>query len=447
MRNKRGRLQDPETVLTAIIVAVALLALLLLLVGRSLEAADLANCGAGGFTSADKFARGTSNWDGCVRDQMQDHLDAMSPNATLKARLDAISGGTTGLIIWVASGQTPTWVSSTRFTVPTDLTAKFELNARVRAELIAGNFVYTRVTSSSFAGSTTTVNVQDAVLTSDLSAVSYSALGAGEDSGVWSGQLGDLVVYDKTSGNLVIDYNGGRVRSGTTINEVSSGTLTLTAGSTNYIEVNASTGVVSFNVAGFSTAPSVAMASAATNATTITGIADKRAFISESTKATGEVFFTTAASCPAGSSAYVAAEGRAIVGMPSGGTNEGTVGTALTNLQDKTHTHTYTDVPNHLHSVDPPSTSVTITDGGHTHNVNVKNSTAHSTNFPTGSEGGAADGTPTAALSNTTGITATVDIAAFNSANPTGGVATGTTNTTALSTFLSYLQLRTCKQN
>ncbi len=52
------------------------------------------------------------------------------------------------------------------------------------------------------------------------------------------------------------------------------------------------------------------------------------------------------ASIPSGWTEFTAARGRVIVGVPSGGTVGGTVGTALTNLQDLTHTHTG---PSHQH--------------------------------------------------------------------------------------------------
>jgi len=42
---------------------------------------------------------------------------------------------------------------------------------------------------------------------------------------------------------------------------------------------------------------------------------------------------------PDGWSEYTSARGRMIVGLPNGGTDEGTLGTALTDLQDKTHRH------------------------------------------------------------------------------------------------------------
>lgn len=45
------------------------------------------------------------------------------------------------------------------------------------------------------------------------------------------------------------------------------------------------------------------------------------------------------AACPTGWTEVVALQGRLLVGVPSGGTLAGTVGTALTNLQDPTHLH------------------------------------------------------------------------------------------------------------
>jgi len=42
---------------------------------------------------------------------------------------------------------------------------------------------------------------------------------------------------------------------------------------------------------------------------------------------------------PDGWSEYTSARGRMIVGLPNGGTDEGTVGAALTDLEDRTHSH------------------------------------------------------------------------------------------------------------
>ncbi len=82
------------------------------------------------------------------------------------------------------------------------------------------------------------------------------------------------------------------------------------------------------------------------------------------------IAFWTFSTPPAGWVEYAAARGRFIVGVPSGGTIAGTVGTALTNLQDKTHTHTG---PSHTHT-GPSHTHTgpnhTHTGPSHTHNQN-----------------------------------------------------------------------------
>lgn len=64
---------------------------------------------------------------------------------------------------------------------------------------------------------------------------------------------------------------------------------------------------------------------------------------------TNLVAYTTGG-VPSGWSEYTAARGRVIVGKPSGGTAAGTVGTALSNLENRTHSHVYTTVPSHRHS-------------------------------------------------------------------------------------------------
>ncbi len=66
-------------------------------------------------------------------------------------------------------------------------------------------------------------------------------------------------------------------------------------------------------------------------------VTDEREYISGFP--TNFIGYTTDAAAPAGFTIYAAAQGRAIVGTPSGGTDEGTVGSALTDLQDKIHTH------------------------------------------------------------------------------------------------------------
>ncbi len=89
----------------------------------------------------------------------------------------------------------------------------------------------------------------------------------------------------------------------------------------------------------------------------------------------GAVMTFNLASCPSGWTEVIDAQGRAIVGLPSGGTLGGIVGTDLTNLEDRTHNH-YVNPPNivsassgsHTHEVDPPNVSTTL-NGPHTHNI------------------------------------------------------------------------------
>ena len=120
----------------------------------------------------------------------------------------------------------------------------------------------------------------------------------------------------------------------------------------------------------------------------------------------------TAGACPATWTEYAAAQGFAVVGLVAGGTAAGTVGTALTNLQDKTHAHTYTDVVNHTHPENVPSSA----SGG-----------ALKIALDTNASGAQDSGSVTA--------------------NPTGGVATGTTATKATSDVISYIQLRACSKD
>ncbi|TRZ64715.1 MAG: hypothetical protein D4Q79_00995 [Spirochaetia bacterium] len=139
----------------------------------------------------------------------------------------------------------------------------------------------------------------------------------------------------------------------------------------------------------------------------------------------GAVMFFNLANCPSGWTEYTAARGRTVVGTPSGGTNTGTTGTALTDLANRT----ITDVPAHSHSVNPPATA-TDSQGAHTHS------------------GGAAGGMDTSGSGSaptvvtTTGSagahTHTVDIAAFNSAS---------TGVASVDVTMPYIQLRACSKD
>ena len=90
----------------------------------------------------------------------------------------------------------------------------------------------------------------------------------------------------------------------------------------------------------------------------------------------GSVMFFNLVSCPVGWSEVVVAKGRAIVGVPNGGTLAGTVGTSLSDMEDRTHTHDVnpsstgtTSSGSHNHAANPPPTGTNST-GAHTHSVN-----------------------------------------------------------------------------
>lgn len=82
----------------------------------------------------------------------------------------------------------------------------------------------------------------------------------------------------------------------------------------------------------------------------------------------GAIIYFNGATCPTGWSEVTAARGRAVVGMPgSAGTLAGTVGTAFTDLEDRTHTH----------SVDIGAFN-SATTGSHTHTTDIGSFTSGS---------------------------------------------------------------------
>ncbi|MEK9143085.1 MAG: hypothetical protein AAB481_00435, partial [Patescibacteria group bacterium] len=86
--------------------------------------------------------------------------------------------------------------------------------------------------------------------------------------------------------------------------------------------------------------------------------------------AQGSIVFYNGTSCPTGYNEVTGARGRTVVGLPAAGTLAGTVGTALTNLEDRTHTHTG---PSHTHT--GPSHTHTYTDViAHTHSITIHQS-------------------------------------------------------------------------
>jgi hypothetical protein len=135
----------------------------------------------------------------------------------------------------------------------------------------------------------------------------------------------------------------------------------------------------------------------------------------DATAPAGAVMFFNLAACPTGWTELTTARGRYIVGRPSAGTLGATVGTALTDLENR---------PTGRHSHP-------ITDPGHTHLTSVLNgTTANATGFAflrATSTGFTLDWTSD---SSTTGIT-------VNNSTGTSGVA---------GTNAPYLQLLTCQK-
>ncbi|MCA9979826.1 MAG: hypothetical protein KDD89_03315 [Anaerolineales bacterium] len=83
------------------------------------------------------------------------------------------------------------------------------------------------------------------------------------------------------------------------------------------------------------------------------------------------VIFIEESTCPSGWTALTAAEGRYLVGRPGGGQVGATVGTALSDQENRAvgqHSHTVND-PGHGHTVNDPGHSHSASDAGHSHGV------------------------------------------------------------------------------
>ena len=99
------------------------------------------------------------------------------------------------------------------------------------------------------------------------------------------------------------------------------------------------------------------------------------------------VIFIPATSCPAGYTEYTTLRGRYAVGLPLNGTSAATVGTALTNTENRA-------VGQHTHS---------LTDPGHSHEARIRGSGGTTTVAESASD--SASGNDTIVDSATTGIT------------------------------------------
>jgi hypothetical protein len=131
------------------------------------------------------------------------------------------------------------------------------------------------------------------------------------------------------------------------------------------------------------------------------------------------VAYIPGAEAPTGWSEYTAGRGRVIVGLPFGGTDEGTLGTALTDLQDLTHLHTG---PSHTHSQKTGGTTTDDTDNP----VEAVAGALFDDEIYVGAGGGATK----------YGMRAGV-----------GASGTGDSGTAALSDFFAYIQLMAIKKD
>ncbi len=290
----------------------------------------------------------------------------------------------------------------------------------------------------------------------DRSTVIFAESVAGQSTAV------HIMTNGSATSRFMVD-DSGNVGIGTTAPSylLETARSTIGANLSGVLYVNGTSGNVGINTTNPKVKLEVAGSINATNGGRIEGIGSVPS---------GMIAFFAGSACPSGWTEYTAARGRAIVGLVASGTAAGTVGTALTDKQDKTHTHTgpshthtYSTVIAHTHSVDPPSTTSSsggshshgITDSGHTHSIMASRSSA------SGSEtgDGFALGNYITSGASTTGIiinadgshTHTTDITSFTSdstgsaSGTTAADGTGATGTAATSNVIPYIQLIACQ--
>mgnify|MGYP001559171657 CR=1 FL=1 len=204
-----------------------------------------------------------------------------------------------------------------------------------------------------------------------------------------------ITYTDAVNAGLTVS-SGLVVNNGTIALAVSGGSVGIGTGSpTGKIHVSTGTGATSIFVSGSgSTAGNVGIGTAGPTAelhvvgvssitTSITVNGVEYAYVPR-----GQVSFFNLTSCPSGWTALTAAQGRYLVGLPSAGTLAATVGTALTNQENR-------PTGSHVHPV---------VDAGHTHSIQLYNSTSGSSNQIPGQNSGSL-GSQGGAASATTGIT------------------------------------------
>jgi hypothetical protein len=159
------------------------------------------------------------------------------------------------------------------------------------------------------------------------------------------------------------------------------------------------------------------------------------------------IVFSSAGTCPTGFTEYTQLRGRYPVGLVSGGTNAGTSGTALTDLEARAvgqHTHSLTD-PGHNHTQNAHTHTVNITDPGHIHTSLGDPASAGGSpqnTFLTTSNTGSTISTASA----TTGVTAAAVSATATNNSATTGITAANAGSVA-GTNAPYIQLIACRKS
>lgn len=156
----------------------------------------------------------------------------------------------------------------------------------------------------------------------------------------------------------------------------------------------------------------------------------------------GAVMFFNLTSCPLGWTEFTVARGRALVGLPAGGMRGATVGTGLSDREDRAHSHSFSSTAitstngAHGHVVDPPAVSVTTG--------------ASATRTPATSEGsGLGSGSYAPASRHNHVHSVSVDIPATTSVTSgahSHSVTLPSTDTATTSSVMPYIQLLVCQK-
>lgn len=168
----------------------------------------------------------------------------------------------------------------------------------------------------------------------------------------------------------------------------------------------------------------------------------------------GAVMFFNLTSCPSGWTNFTPAQGRYIVGtVATGGTLGSTVGTALTNTENRPvgqHSHTIND-PGHSHTIyDPGHTHGispnphTHTDSGHTHSIGVGSSNLGTIPWA-GNTGPTGTGYTNTGYANIQGTTLTINTGYTSIGINSAGTNIGVNNAGSVAgTNAPYVQLLGC---